>query len=237
MDQSSGFEPGDHLSFYDQVEGEDRAPKENTDESFTMSSTEDSLSARPKSKRGRKTKQSTSLFLHFRRCSPKISAVKKENTRVQIIRGYKRAIREIEMNLVPRKKIHGFNPHDYVRVQCWTSLSEFVRAHPQLYLLALTVKGPNTDGKRIRTSASSYNSHSDDFCKELFSSEEVRTGLELYLSVVFGDMSDANLCARFKIEPVAEDRKERQKAWRKLWEYFRAGMYDELEIKRSDPGG
>lgn len=188
-----------------------------------------------KRKIGRKVKEVTlllRLFLH----SETGKKVKKEYLRVEILRGFKRAIRFALDKRVPRKKIEGFKEKDKKSAVLWAKFRTFVRKHQGLNSVAQTESGPCTEAKTKRTAAGipvsdgSEKTFNDRYCRLFFAASEVCSAFLLFLEVVFAHKDDSSLTAKFRFAPTFPNQEDRSLVWERLQEYLRHGMLQELGI-------
>jgi hypothetical protein len=128
--------------------------------------------------------------------------LKKENLRVQLIRSFKRAIREILSNkkLPINFKLHSFDPKEIKAFSLYEKLKSLVKEHSELQKLCLTECGPITDGKskKKENSAVKVKSFNSEYCKEFFSSIKVREFYSYYIELVFSNFEPKVLCQKFK---------------------------------------
>jgi hypothetical protein len=194
---------------------------------------EDSQSKGPKSKVGRKEKEITKLLVLFQSIKADRGKVKKEYLRVLVMRGFKRALRDVIEKVLPRKKVHGFDPGDRITNKNWSEFRSFVRRNRTLEALAPTENGPGTEGKSKKRSAEAKaeaKTFNDKFCKVFFTSSIVRTAFRLYLKVVFSHENSENLSSRFKFAAIGICEDEKLENWRRLRDYLERGMFKELKL-------
>ena len=162
----------------------------------------DSLLSRPQ-ENSRKVKKSLSNILsNFdsnKTTAPK--PPKKEYLRCKLIRGHKRAIRQINLNSIPKASIHKFNPLDINAQSLWSILNKIVNENQiTLTQLSKTDAGPITDGKSKRSGVKNQKierSFNFLFCKNYFSSVSVRESFFHYVCLVFVDFNPDVLCEKF----------------------------------------
>lgn len=182
-------------------------------------------------KKGRKVNPETVLlarFLNNTRHQGHSKPPKKEYLRVKIIRGLKRAIREVASGQPPsRKKLHNPSPGAF---NVWTVFSDFVTSHPELIRLSATSEGPATDGKAIRgRPEDKYRCYNNQCCKDFFGFPEVRQAYQLYLDLIFAQAEEKDLAEKLGFYAVAKTAEERMQAWKDLKSYLSVQLIEELE--------
>ena len=183
-------------------------------------------------KRGRKTKSDTLLLDQFESIRPPYARPKKEYLRIRVIRGFKRAIRQVHEKYTPRTKIHRVPENDALAQEQWTNFKLFVRRNKEELLAAsLTTEGPNTEGVALRTSEewTGHKCHTDTYCREFFKSPTIREGFTRYLDVVFSHEDDQALSQRFGFQAKGSSDSEKGKAWAALKSFLYAGMIADLD--------
>lgn len=194
---------------------------------------EDSQCRSSKAKVGRKEKEITRLLTLFQPAKAPEGKVKKEYLRVLVLRGFKRALRDVMDKVTPRKKVHGFDPGDRIASRKWGDFRTFVRRNNSLEALAPTENGPGTEGKaKKRSSAAQAESKTfnDKFCRVFFTDSVVRTAFRLYLNVVFSHEDLEDLSHRFKFAATGANEEEKLESWRRLKAYLYRGMFKELKL-------
>ncbi|CAG9325544.1 unnamed protein product [Blepharisma stoltei] len=138
-------------------------------------------------------------FLNAKRSATTL--IKKEYLRCRIIRGHKRALRQIKSQKIPTRTINSFDPKNPSAVKIWMKLSEvFQRNEDVLCPISQTENGPKTDGKskrkeKVDSIAKSFN---EKFCKEYFTPYGVRESYYYYIELLFVDLNPRILCEKFE---------------------------------------
>lgn len=213
-------------STYQTTERDFSADQDSTD-------AEDSRTQGPKAKVGRKEKEITRLLAQFQALKASTGKVKKEYLRVLVLRGFKRALRDVMDKATPRKKVHGFDPGDRIASKNWGEFRTFVRKHHSLEALAPTENGPGTEGKAKKQSAAARaeaKTFNDKFCRVFFADSIVRAAFRLYLQVVFSHEDLEDLSHRFKFAATGGCTEEKLECWRRLKAYLYRGMFQELKL-------
>jgi len=183
-------------------------------------------------RKGRKVNSETLLlarFLNNKRHLGRSKAPKKEYLRVKVIRGLKRAIREVAKGQPPsRKKLH--NPSPYAP-NVWAAFSDFITSHPELVQLSATNEGPATDGKASRSKPEGqYRCYNNLCCKDFFDFPAVRQAYELYLELIFAQVEEKDLAEKLGFYAVARSAEERMLAWKDLKSYLAVQLIAELAV-------
>ena len=182
-------------------------------------------------KKGRKINPETLLLAKFRNNKLRkgqANAPKKEYLRVKVIRGLKRAIREVTSGRPPsRKKLH--NPAPSASLH-WTIFSDFIIANSGFPRLAATCEGPATEGKTYRiATGEKYRCYNNQCCKDFFDSQLVRQAYHLYLELIFANAEDRDLAEKFGFTAIGKSKEERMAAWNELRSYLSVALLAELE--------
>lgn len=190
---------------------------------------------------GRQRSKATDLLSQFQ-CKRSNKHPKKEIIRCEVIRGIKRAIRQLAEGKAPLKGWHGFEQvRDLEAQPLWEKLKELVESHPEVLLnIANTEAGPKTDGKVVRARGgdqSRFNSFNDAFCRWFYSTSVVRSFHRLYVELVFGHSKAESLvvklpfvCCQSTVHSQACGEK-----WRALKRYLMTDMLAELSPGMSLP--
>ena len=159
---------------------------------------------------------------------------KKEYIRCKLIRGHKRAIRQIISNQLPKATIHKFDPEDSKAQSLWMMMKQlYITNQSELDSISKTESGPVTDGRSkrdkdsIKSSEKSFNS---SFCKAYFHSKSVRDSFGVYLDLVFSLFDPRVLSEKFEFyccrsELHSVDCLEK---WVSLMEYLKTDMLTEV---------
>ena len=157
-------------------------------------------------KAGRKANKDTLLRSLFFSTKRKKMPPKKEYLRCKLIRGHKRANRQIEKSIKPTKTLHKFNPENPKAQSYWKKLTEiYFQNYETLGNTSLTISGPRTDGKHKRQYESSYmhNSFNEKFCQQYFKEVAVRKSFYYYVKLVFSEFNPETLCEKFEFRCCA----------------------------------
>jgi hypothetical protein len=191
------------------------------------------LSSSPGSKQLPKPDQLILSQFDTRRKSYPI-APKKEYIRCKLIRGHKRAIRQIISDQLPKATIHRFDEENSKAFSLWLMLKQLYLTHQSEFeSISKTESGPVTDGRSKRNEdsiKSSEKSFNANFCKLYFQSKNVRESFGLYLDLVFSQFEPKALnerfefyCCRNEIHSV-----ECLEKWVSLMEYLKIEMLAEI---------
>ncbi|CAG9332021.1 unnamed protein product [Blepharisma stoltei] len=150
---------------------------------------------------GRKSKKDAHIRKLFYTCGEfKTSPPKKEYLRCKLIRGFKRAIRQIRKNVLPSKTLNRIRGNPYNALRVWQALAGcYEKYMTVLEPLSCTEKGPKTDGKLKKRIRGRYleKSFNSTFCIEFFSHIGVRESFYYYVEFLFADLNPEVLCDKF----------------------------------------
>ena len=205
------------------------------DQAESTETEEDFPTSRQRAKVGRKEKEITKLLILFRPTKVRTKKVKKEYLRVLVLRGFKRAIRDVMEGVKPRKKVHGFSPGDGTASRNWGEFRKFVRRNRSLEECAPTENGPGTEGKAKKPSSkqAEAKTFNDKFCRGFFADSLVREAFHLYLNVIFSSESIEDWSHRFKFETFGTE-DEKVQNWNRLKTYLYRGMFQELKLPENN---
>lgn len=176
-----------------------------------------------------------SLFDTCRKSS--IKSPKKEYLRCKLIRGHKRAIRQILSNIIPKTTIHKFNSTDVKAHSLWTLMIKIINKDNSLFSkISKTEEGPITDGRAKRSAESlmsSEKSFNAAFCKTYFSNTNVRESFFQYINLIFVDFEPKVLCKKFDFACCRKVRHsvECMEKWGDLYRYITQDMIEELSCE------
>ena len=161
--------------------------------------------------------------------------LKKENLRCQIIRSFKRALREI----VNKKKLpiisglHSFDSQTPKAVSLWNEISCIVSQFSEFSDIAQTENGPNTDGKSKKKEKVSAKSYNTEYCKSFFEPQIVRFCFSFYLELIFTPFEPKKLTKKFKFLCCEEKdhRFDCLAKWDLLKRYLNYIFFLELELE------
>lgn len=125
--------------------------------------------------------------------------LKKEYLRVQLIRAFKRALRQISQGkkLPIKSKLHSFDPRNQQALKIWNILKDFYDRNKELQSICLTINGPKTDGKSMPKTINTQKSFNLKFCQNFFSLEIVRKCFSYYVELIFLPFEPKALCKKF----------------------------------------
>lgn len=159
---------------------------------------------------------------------------KKEYIRIKVIRGHKRAMRQLSTDRIPRKTLHGFHPSDKAAEANWNQLKYcYLKYSLALNSVSRTEKGPITDGKSKRSTHNGLNtakSFNNQFCKDYFEPLFVRETFYFYVELLFVNKDPEALQKRFDMYccPNSEHLIGCELKWMHLKFYFNTLMLQEL---------
>ena len=162
---------------------------------------------------------------------------KKEYVRCAMIRGHKRALRQIIKSITPSTTINKINSENPKQIQSWIDLSTHFHANSSsLSDIASTAQGPATDGKAKRDNSAdrkkAEKSFNDKFCRSYFSSTIVRHSFELYCEVVISEENITLLCEKFKMSCCDGSNHSElcKEKWINFKKYLKYTMIEELIV-------
>ncbi|OMJ66836.1 hypothetical protein SteCoe_36178 [Stentor coeruleus] len=125
--------------------------------------------------------------------------LKKEFLRAQLIRAFKRALRQISQGkkLPIKSKLHSFDSKNQQALRIWNILKDFYYQNEELQSICLTTNGPKTDGKSKPKPENIEKSFNSKFCQKFFSQEIVRKCFSYYLELIFLPFEPKVLCKKF----------------------------------------
>ncbi|CAG9313298.1 unnamed protein product [Blepharisma stoltei] len=158
---------------------------------------------------------------------------KKEYLRCKMIRGHKRANRQIEKSVIPKRTI---NAYSSIAEVYWSKLAACFNAHKDVLIEeSKTEAGPKTDGKTKRNCNENNipKSFNEKFCKRYFSPEEVRESYFYYTEYIFAEFDPDVMCKKFKLRccrsPIHNS--ECFESWKLLKFYVQKIMLDNLGVE------
>lgn len=188
-------------------------------------------------KKGMGSKDSRILSL-FDTCKKNtFKAPKKEYVRCKLIRGHKRAIRQVLSNITPKTTIHKFDEGDLKASSQWNVLKLLTTKDSASFMsLCKTEAGPVTDGKAKRLSDSFQDcekSFNGKFCKQYFAQEDVRESFCQYINLIFTDYDPAILCEKFEFYCCRGSKHQIEclDKWVNLSLYLKGDMLRELDCE------
>jgi len=166
---------------------------------------------------------------------------KKEYIRCKLIRGHKRANRQIQENVLPNKTIHRFEPNDTESVYFWQTLKDiYARNQEVLRDLSLTENGPQTDGKSKRKPSNDPKSFNTKFCANYFKEQATRESFFYYTELLFCNFEPKILIEKFEIWCCPEGSKHDfmcDRKWSLLKRYINDLMIEDLNAEPWFPSG
>ena len=186
-------------------------------------SKENNSKNRPRSRSRNRNKSFLSEVMILKKFLKGTKDPKKEYVRCNLIRGHKRAIRQVQ-------------------TENWLKFAFQVKSN-EIILKAKsqTTEGPITDGKTKRKASNINNeilkSFNDTFCRDYFNSEVVVESFVKYLAIIFSSMDPESLIERFKFrccrnEENGSHNDECKENWIELRKYLEETMIQELKIKQ-----
>jgi len=154
-------------------------------------------------KPGRKRDRDTQILsMFFTRKSKAGTPPKKEYLRCKLIRGHKRANRQIKDGVHPNKTIHKFDLANGKARDIWHTLQlHFFKNRDVLEIESLTESGPTTDGKKKRgkeiIDKGTQKSFNTEYVKRYFLNEATKISFYYYVELIFADMNPEILCDKF----------------------------------------
>jgi hypothetical protein len=176
-------------------------------------------------------KDTLSLFINKNNRPPK-----KEYLRIQIIRSFKRSIREGLNRKVPNKKLGEVIESSSQSRQAWEDFMNFVNEYSVFFTrISRTDTGPQTEARSQRTIESNSKSFNDQFCRQFFSESFVREAYSLFVQVVFACLDCKVLIRKFGFKPKVHrnsrtDSIECEENWNKLKTYVMTQMIKDLGV-------
>ncbi|OMJ67672.1 hypothetical protein SteCoe_35089 [Stentor coeruleus] len=160
---------------------------------------------------------------------------KKEYLRCKIIRGHKRAMRQIIKGKTPKATLHKFSTDDFRSLDVWRCLKVVINQNPNLFMdCSNTVSGPKTDGQAKRKNSEGIEkSFNIAFCSNYFSHEEVRESYYYYIQLLFTNFDLKVLCEKFNFKCCNGDPHKINcvEKWVMLKEYLEYHMIKELDLE------
>ena len=154
--------------------------------------------------------------------------------RVMLIRGHKRAIRQLKRKKSLGRTINQLNPSSQACMKCYSNLEQlYDREKEVLSEIGETDSGPKTEKRtQAQKKKSAYRSFNDDYCREYFSTLAVQQHYRLYIEYLFADPEPAFLCKKFKLRCCKSDEHSPRctRLWEEMKEYMQTGVLEELNI-------
>ncbi|OMJ70198.1 hypothetical protein SteCoe_31880 [Stentor coeruleus] len=160
---------------------------------------------------------------------------KKEYLRCKIIRGHKRATRQIIKGKTPKATIHKFAIENSRSLDVWYSLKSIIDQNPNLFIdCSNTVSGPKTDGQAKRKNSEGIEkSFNIAFCSNYFSNEKVRESYYYYIQLLFTNFNLTELCEKFNFKCCegSPHKINCVEKWIMLKEYLEYHLIKELDLE------
>lgn len=167
-------------------------------------------------------------------------APKKEYVRCKLIRGHKRAVRQIIAGQKPKTTIHKFDQQDSKSISIWLLLSRIIEQDLPIFEdTSKTESGPRTDGKskrRLESLENSQRSFNGTFCKTYFQHPSIRESFSAYIDLIFSNFDPESLCEKFEFRCCREEKHsiECLEKWTRLMNYLKIEMIEELGLKPNE---
>lgn len=160
---------------------------------------------------------------------------KKEYLRCKIIRGHKRAMRQIIKGKTPKATLHKFSINDSRSLEVWRCLKALIDLNSGLFMdCSNTVSGPKTDGQAKRKNSEGFEkSFNIAFCSNYFSHEKVRESYYYYIQLLFTSFNLTDLCEKFNFKCCKGDPHKIicVEKWVMLKEYLEYYLIKELDLE------
>lgn len=151
-------------------------------------------------KKGRKVCEDSLILNQF--WNKRGNYPKKEYIRCQLIRGHKRIIRNLLMNVIPNRTLNQFMVSKESS-ETWNRLKFAVLSHQEkLKILSQTIVGPLTEAQSKRKSEEKQGlskSFNNNYCKQYFSTPEIKETFQKYIDYLFYGATLDDLCKKFRI--------------------------------------
>ncbi|OMJ87388.1 hypothetical protein SteCoe_10895 [Stentor coeruleus] len=178
------------------------------------------------------------LFLkHFTTSKAKNSKPpKKEYLRCKLIRGHKRAIRQLTKGVIPLATLHKFDINNTRALRIWERMRKIYDDNRCFFTeISKTEAGPNTDGKSKRQGDPDDNQKSFNlkFCQDYFLQECVRESFYFYALLIYSDFDINILIEKLQYFCCKENEHTIKciEKWIMLREYITIYMFQELQLR------
>ncbi|OMJ71960.1 hypothetical protein SteCoe_29694 [Stentor coeruleus] len=160
---------------------------------------------------------------------------KKEYLRCKLIRGHKRAIRQLTKGIIPTATLHKFDIKNSKALSIWEKMKKIYDDNIQFFVhLSKTEAGPKTDGKARRQviSESIPKSFNNNFCSEYFQPECVRESFYYYVLLIYAKFDAGLLIEKFQFFCCKDDDHSVKciDKWMMLKDYITIFMFTELNL-------
>ena len=131
---------------------------------------------------------------------------KKDYMRCKMIRGHKRATRQLLKGIIPKKTyLHRFDIDDMRSLKIWLEIKSIVEKNLQVFTkISKTISGPKT-GKNSEAE-SIEKSFNLSFCFNYFSDENIRLSYYYYIQLIFSNFDLNVLCDKFQFKCCLKNR-------------------------------
>lgn len=187
-----------------------------------------------KHSRGRKVRPDTILLNKFRNTNKAARAPKKEYLRIRVIRGLKRAIRQVldkQRSFTSMNSVEKDNP---VAMYHWNLFKTAVKRNQNALQALAQPKLDTLEAKsppKYEEFQDSYSCYNNAFCRDFLSNAAVQAVFGFYLNVLFADMQEEVLTSKFGFEAMADSALQRSWDWENLRQFLYKGMLEDLRIK------
>lgn len=186
---------------------------------------------------GRKLKRTDTqirqLFFSRKRANH-VMQPKKEYVRCRLIRGHKRANRQISSNILPTKTLNRFNPQNPRAAYFWNKMRETFSKDRIIFSHALTENGPKTDGKSKRRVPAKdlQNSFNLSFCQSYFTPLSIRESYYYYIELIYSELDPAKLTEKLELHCChGEHSVDCVLKWSILKRYMQQGLLLDLDLE------
>ncbi|CAG9328232.1 unnamed protein product [Blepharisma stoltei] len=150
---------------------------------------------------GRKSKKDAFIRKLFYTCSEyKTLPPKKEYLRCKLIRGFKRAIRQIRKNVLPSKTLNRIRGNPYNTLRVWQALAGCYEKYIDILdSISCTENKASSDEKNKKKVKGAYleKSFNSKLCNQFFTHIGVRETFYYYIEFLFADLNPESLCDKF----------------------------------------
>ncbi|OMJ79188.1 hypothetical protein SteCoe_20840 [Stentor coeruleus] len=160
---------------------------------------------------------------------------KKEYLRCKLIRGHKRAIRQLTKGIIPPATLHKFDINNSKALSIWERMKKIYDENIQFFVnLSKTEAGPKTDGKARRQviSENIQKSFNHKFCSDYFQPECVRESFYYYVLLIYAEFDIPLLIEKFQFFCCKDDGHSIKciDKWMMLRDYITIFMFSELNL-------
>ncbi|CAG9334553.1 unnamed protein product [Blepharisma stoltei] len=160
---------------------------------------------------------------------------KKEYLRCRVIRGHKRANRQIKKNTLPSKTINKLEPSNKMALEIWQVMTDcYHKRESEFDALSVTDKKPKhrAKNKRNQNILSTKSSFNTDYCMHYFASEVVRESFFYYVEFLFSQIDPEDLCTKFDFRCCKVKHDDRcYEKWLYMKKYLHVYMIEDLGLE------